>query len=132
LGRPGGRWMRIVMFVRNDVTVDARVLKEAATLTDAGHDVTIVGTSRPDGRPGVEREQRDGITIVRVPLPNWRRWWRWLRALSRLWSMVRRRRGRGRARGGPGAAVPRPGSERHARGGPRSPAPRWPRRVRQP
>jgi glycosyltransferase involved in cell wall biosynthesis len=83
--------MRIVMFVRNDVTVDARVLKEAGTLTDAGHDVTIVGTSRPDGPPGVEREQHDGIAIVRVPLPNWRRWWRWLRAPSRLWSMIRRR-----------------------------------------
>ena len=30
------------MFVRNDVLVDARVLKEAATLRDAGHDVTII------------------------------------------------------------------------------------------
>ena len=38
------------MFVRNDVLVDARVLKEAGSLRDAGHEVTIVGTSRP-GRP---------------------------------------------------------------------------------
>ena len=48
------------MFVRNDVTVDARVLKEAATLTAAGHGVTIIGTARPNGPAGVEREQRDG------------------------------------------------------------------------
>ena len=84
--------MRIVMFVRNDVTVDARVLKEAATLTGrrprASRSSAPAG---PDGPTGVEREQRDGFEIVRVPLPNWRRWWRWLRAPSRVWSMVRRR-----------------------------------------
>jgi glycosyltransferase involved in cell wall biosynthesis len=79
------------MFVRNDVTVDARVLKEAATLRDAGHDVTIVGTGRPGAPHRIEREDRDGVTIVRVPLPRWRRWWRWLRAPSRLWSIARRR-----------------------------------------
>ena len=79
------------MFVRNDVTVDARVLKEAATLRDAGHSLTIVGTARSDGPGHVEREECDGLTIVRVPQPNWRSWWRWLRAPSRLWSMLRRR-----------------------------------------
>ena len=79
------------MFVRNDVTVDARVLKEAATLTAAGHDVTIVGTARPGAPHRVERESRDGFVIVRVPLPRWRRWWRWLRAPSRLVSWLRRR-----------------------------------------
>ena len=42
------------MFVRNDVTVDARVLKEAATLHDAGHEVTIVGRTRP-GTPHARR-----------------------------------------------------------------------------
>jgi glycosyltransferase involved in cell wall biosynthesis len=84
------------MFVRNDVTVDARVLKEAATLTAAGHAITIIGTARPDGPTGVEREERDGVAIVRVPLPSWRRWWRWLRAPSRVWSMVRHRSVRAR------------------------------------
>ena len=83
--------MKVAMFVRNDVTVDARVLKEAATLTAAGHAVTIVGTTRPGSPHTVEQEQRDGVRIVRVPLPRWRRWWRWLRAPSRLWSIVRRR-----------------------------------------
>ena len=81
------------MFVRNDVLVDARVLKEAGSLRDAGHAVTIVGTSRPDGPRAIEREQRHGFEIVRVPLPSWRRWWRWVRAPWRLWSIVRRRGG---------------------------------------
>ncbi len=81
------------MFVRNDVLVDARVLKEAGSLRDAGHDVTIIGISRPGAPRAVEREQRDGFTIVRVPLPRWTRWWRWLRAPWRLWSIVRRRGG---------------------------------------
>jgi glycosyltransferase involved in cell wall biosynthesis len=81
------------MFVRNDVLVDARVLKEAGSLRDAGHDVTIIGIPRPEARRAIEREPRDGFTIVRVPLPDWRRWWRWLRAPSRLWSIVRRRGG---------------------------------------
>jgi glycosyltransferase involved in cell wall biosynthesis len=80
------------MFVRNDVTVDARVLKEAATLRDAGHQVTIIGTARPELPGRIDREERDGFSLVRVPLPRWRRWWRWLRAPSRLWSMLRRRR----------------------------------------
>jgi glycosyltransferase involved in cell wall biosynthesis len=79
------------MFVRNDVSVDARVLKEAATLHAAGHEVTILGTTRPGAPHRVEREARDGFTIVRVPMPRWRRWWRWLRAPSRLWSIARRR-----------------------------------------
>ena len=120
------------MFVRNDVTVDARVLKEAATLRDAGHDLTIVGTTRPGAPHRIEREDHDGVAIVRVPLPRWRRWWRWLRAPWRLWSWLRRRRAApgermdaldwlamwrfgtlgwarsGRSRGGPGRRLPRP------------------------
>ena len=81
------------MFVRNDVLVDARVLKEAGSLRDAGHDVTIIGISRPGAPREVEREPRDGFTILRVPLPRWTRWWRWLRAPWRLWSILRRRGG---------------------------------------
>ncbi len=81
------------MFVRNDVLVDARVLKEARSLGDAGHDVTIIGITRPDTPRIVEREQREGFAIVRVPLPRWNRWWRWFRAPSRLWSRIRHRGG---------------------------------------
>ena len=79
------------MFVRNDMTVDARILKEAASLRDDGHAVTIVGIARPEAPREVEREPRDGFEIVRVPLPRWRHWWRWLRAPSRIWSMIRTR-----------------------------------------
>ena len=82
--------MKVVMFVRNDVLVDARVLKEAGSLRDAGHDVTIIGITRPGAARQIEREPRDGFAIVRVPIPDWRRWWRWLRAPSRLWSILRR------------------------------------------
>ncbi|MFL5776027.1 MAG: glycosyltransferase [Chloroflexota bacterium] len=88
--------MRAVMFVRNDVTVDSRVLKEAASLRDAGHAVTIIGVTRPGSPREVERESHEGFEIVRVPLPDWRRWWRWFRAPSRAWSMVRRRSVRAR------------------------------------
>ncbi len=79
------------MFVRNDVLVDARVLKEAGSLGDAGHDVTIIGITRPGTARVVEREARAGFSIVRVPLPRWTRWWRWVRAPSRLWSRIRHR-----------------------------------------
>jgi glycosyltransferase involved in cell wall biosynthesis len=81
------------MFVRNDVLVDARVLKEAGSLAAAGHEVTIVGITRPNTQRVVEREERDGFAIVRVPLPRWNRWWRWFRAPSRLWSRIRHRGG---------------------------------------
>jgi glycosyltransferase involved in cell wall biosynthesis len=79
------------MFVRNDMTVDARVLKEAASLRDDGHAVTIIGVTRHGTPHEIEREPRDGFEIVRVPLPRWRWWWRWLRFPSRIWSMVKAR-----------------------------------------
>jgi glycosyltransferase involved in cell wall biosynthesis len=83
--------VKVVMFVRNDMTVDARILKEAGSLRDAGHDVTIVGITRPGTAAEIERERKDGFEIVRVPLPKWRHWWRWVRAPSRLASMIRMR-----------------------------------------
>ena len=79
------------MFVRNDMTVDARILKEAASLRDAGHAVTIMAITRPDAPREIERDPRDGFDIVRVPLPRWRHWWRWFRLPSRLWSMLKSR-----------------------------------------
>ena len=51
------------------------------------------GPAGPDAPRTVEREARDGFTIIRVPLPRWRRWWRWFRAPSRLWSRIRHGRG---------------------------------------
>lgn len=55
--------MRIDMFVYNRCTTDARVLKEATTLTAAGHDVRIVAVLDAT----TERyEERDGFRIVRI------------------------------------------------------------------
>ena len=61
---------RVVMFVLNDVRHDARVLREAGSLTAAGHQVTIVGRPSHGHRGGVEREQRDGFEILRIPVPG--------------------------------------------------------------
>lgn len=82
------------MFVYNDVRNDARVLREAATLTTAGHTVTVIG--RPtDLRATVgDRERRSGFEIVRVPLPSsWRVWWTWIRWPWRMrdWAIRRTR-----------------------------------------
>lgn len=84
-------WMRVVMYVLNDVRHDARVLREATTLAAAGHEVTIVG--RASG-PGPEPdEERDGVWITRVPMsvrrPLWfslvaRPWAVWPRVVADL------------------------------------------------
>ena len=55
--------MRIDMFVYNRCTTDPRVLKEARTLTDAGHQVRIVAVLDETTTP---REERDGFQIVRI------------------------------------------------------------------
>ncbi len=82
----------VVMFVRNDCTTDVRVLREAATLHEAGWRTTIVALQPggPDAPP--DREERGGVQIIRVASPgDWRvRWrdmryypWRSLRGLPR-------------------------------------------------
>lgn len=89
---------RVVMFVRNGVNRDSRVLREARTLTDAGHVVTIIGLA-VDGEGLPAAETRDGLDIIRVPSPNrWRLAWAWLhrpwalhgRAVAMFKSAVRR------------------------------------------
>ena len=59
------------MIVRNPAVRDPRVLREAATLAAAGHEVTIIATAQP----GVAAEEsRDGFAIRRVePVPAWLR-----------------------------------------------------------
>ncbi len=83
---------RVVMFVFNDCRTDARVLREAATLVGAGHEVTIMARpSEVAARVG-DREARDGFEIVRVPIPHaWRRWWIWARYpwRARSWVLFR-------------------------------------------
>jgi len=72
---------RVVMFVLNDCRTDTRVLREAATLVGAGHRVTIMARPSEASATTVEREERDGFEIVRVPIPRgMRQRWLFLRA----------------------------------------------------
>jgi glycosyltransferase involved in cell wall biosynthesis len=59
----GARRHHVVMLVRNPYTHDSRVEKEARTLVDAGHRVSIVADAAP-GFPA--RERRDGADVHRV------------------------------------------------------------------
>jgi glycosyltransferase involved in cell wall biosynthesis len=72
---------RAVMFVYNDCRNDARVLREAATLVAAGYAVTIMARPTNTASKEVEREQRDGFEIVRIPIPR--------RTSSRTWVWIR-------------------------------------------
>jgi glycogen(starch) synthase len=72
--------MRVVMYVFNDCRTDARVLREAASLTAAGHRVTIIARPTDPVAKAGDREDRDGFEIIRVPVPHaWRFYWTWLR-----------------------------------------------------
>jgi glycosyltransferase involved in cell wall biosynthesis len=79
------------MYVRNDLSAEARVLKEASTLVAAGHRVTVVGALPPESTTRIDRASRAGVELIRVRLPRWRRWWRWVRAPSRAWARLRGR-----------------------------------------
>jgi glycosyltransferase involved in cell wall biosynthesis len=61
---------RVVMFVLNDVRTDARVLREAASLTAVGHSVTIVGRPTDPLAAKDDRETRDGFEILRIHIPG--------------------------------------------------------------
>jgi glycosyltransferase involved in cell wall biosynthesis len=94
---------RVVMFVFNDCTTDARVLREAESLAAAGHQVTIMARPRDVTATGVERERRAGFEIVRIPLPQgWKRWWVLLRYPWRARGWVRFRLVYDLRRGPPG------------------------------
>lgn len=56
--------MRVCIFVRNDFTLDARVLRQARSIAAAGHETMVValGSSRAP-----EKETRDGFRVERVP-----------------------------------------------------------------
>jgi glycosyltransferase involved in cell wall biosynthesis len=55
--------MRVVMLVLNDMTSDARVSREAASLGAAGHDVTVLALRSADTE---DTETRDGYHVRRV------------------------------------------------------------------
>ena len=78
---PAAGMSRVVMFVYNDCRNDARVLREAARSSHAGYDVTIMARPSSPRSKEVEREQRDGFEIVRIPIPR--------RSATRTWVWVR-------------------------------------------
>jgi len=55
--------MKVCMFVLNNCKYDTRVLKEARTLADAGHDVRIIAVLDEDTG---SYEEKDGFRIIRV------------------------------------------------------------------
>jgi glycosyltransferase involved in cell wall biosynthesis len=63
--------MRIIMFVTNPFTTDARVYYEASSLIQAGHQVTVVAYNSEKKYP--PRENMDDIEIIRVPPISTRR-----------------------------------------------------------
>ena len=93
--------MNVAMYVFNDCRTDARVLREARALAEAGHRVTIV--ARHDDASTASREVRDGFEVVRVAVPTlpygiWafaRYPWRLRRAAAEAFRAGRRRRLRG-------------------------------------
>jgi glycosyltransferase involved in cell wall biosynthesis len=62
---------RIAMLRTNRFTHDARVAREARTLAEAGHDVTVHCLA---GKGLATRETDRGITIVRHTEPGWLSW----------------------------------------------------------
>jgi glycosyltransferase involved in cell wall biosynthesis len=61
--------VNVVMLVKNSFEYDARVTKEALSLIDEGHDVTVIAILVPDVTP--EREVREGgIRVRRVSRVN--------------------------------------------------------------
>ena len=81
--------MRVCMFVYNNCTRDARVLKEADALAGAGHAVTVVAVL---DQTTVAEEWRDRVRIIRVDRnPPHYRLLRMIRAVSRLARLSRAR-----------------------------------------
>jgi len=58
----------VVAFVLNDATMDSRVLRSAATLADAGHQVTLIARTTDPYAPEPGEDASDGVTIVRLPV----------------------------------------------------------------
>jgi glycosyltransferase involved in cell wall biosynthesis len=75
--------MKVCMFVLNNCKRDSRVLKEAKTLVDAGHDVRIIAIRDEDTEP---YEEKDGFRIIRITRDPIH--YRVLRAISKAESFI--------------------------------------------
>ena len=60
--------MKVCMLVGTDMSHDARVWKEALTLAQAGHEVTVLAAHNDQLPP---EEQRDGVHVIRVAPEPW-------------------------------------------------------------
>lgn len=86
------RSLRVVMFVYNDVSRDSRVLREAGSLADAGHQVLVIGRPKSPDERQITRQSRDGFEIALVPMPHeWRRWWYRFRKPWHMRGLIQRR-----------------------------------------
>ncbi|MGZ3631371.1 MAG: glycosyltransferase [Candidatus Limnocylindrales bacterium] len=81
----------VAMFVLNDCRTDSRVLREAATLAAAGYRVTVLARTTQPYAAGAEREERDGFTIVRVPVARGPLRWALLARTPRAFAEAARR-----------------------------------------
>jgi glycosyltransferase involved in cell wall biosynthesis/ubiquinone/menaquinone biosynthesis C-methylase UbiE len=62
--------LNICMFVWNYFTHDARVIREAHSLVNAGHQVSVVAILNANDPNSLQQETKEGINIIRVsPLP---------------------------------------------------------------
>ena len=80
--------MNVVLYVMNDLSHDARVIREAQTLGAAGHRVTVIATTTGPEEPSGSRESRTGFDVVHVAVP--RRWPLWYVWLKHPWRLARR------------------------------------------
>jgi glycosyltransferase involved in cell wall biosynthesis len=80
--------MNVVVYVMNDLSHDARVIREAGSLVAAGHTVTVMATTSSANETSGRRESRDGFDVIHVAVP--RRWPLWFVWLKHPWRLGRR------------------------------------------
>jgi hypothetical protein len=61
--------MNVVLYVMNDLSHDARVIRVARSLAAAGHHVTALATTSGPTRSGTH-ESRHGFEVIHVAVPG--------------------------------------------------------------
>lgn len=80
--------MNVVLYVMNDLSHDARVRREAASLAGAGHHVTVVATTTGPEQASGTRVAGDGFDAIHIAIP--RRYPIWFVWLKHPWRLGRR------------------------------------------